>query len=532
MLLNEIWDLLTHLFYNYWILFSVVILTIYLIISIKIWFTYKPSPELNIVYDKNPRVSVIIPAFNEEVSIVESIISVRNQDYNNLEVIVVNDGSTDNTQNSIINAFNLKESKILKEKFIRKKQDIDTKWLIKKIKLELEDLKKRKTENFNNFLNEQVSGEDYRLIADDIDFEIEKRGLFLEHSNNLVEIFKDEEYFYISDIVSVFKNEDESIILINMTNGGKSSALNTGILYCESNYVLNMDADTILTRNAISRTLRLMRPDVDGVSCLIGVINGNKVIDGEIVSHTVPKKILPRIQWFEYVRSFLLWRTANDKENATLVMPGAYSFFKKDILMKLGGYKTGYLSEDMELTMGIVYHGGKIQFISEFLAWTEVPEKLSSLTKQRFRWYRGGLQNFLKYKDFIFNKKHNPYISFYMMPFLWLSDVLGVWVEVFAILQGLFYIVFDYPIDWKLYIVSFMFIGLLFYSSMVLLIMFVKIKILKEENIKLWRVIPILLLEIFTYHYLNLYWMVVSHLRQYLNRKSYWGKFERKGFLH
>lgn len=529
---NVLWDLITHLFYNYWIIFSVIILSVYLFISIKIWLVYKPAPELNIIFNKKPKVTVVLPAFNEEVSIVESVLSVKNQDYDNLEIVVVNDGSTDNTMKFMIDKFGMYESGILKEKFIKKKYDIDTKWLIKKIKNELTEYRNQKTKNFHNFINELIDTEQYNFNANQIDDEINKRINLLKKSDRLTEIYKDEEYFYISDIKSVYKNSDDSIILINMTNGGKSSALNTGILFCDSDYVLNMDADTILIKNAISKTLKVMRPDVDGVSCLIGVINGNKIVNGEIITHVVPKKILPRIQWFEYVRSFLLWRTANDKENGTLVMPGAYSFFRKEILMKLGGYKTGYLSEDMELTMGIVYNGGKIQFITEFLAWTEVPEKLGSLTKQRLRWYRGGLQNFLKYKGFLFNIKQNPYISFYMIPFLWLSDVFGVWVEVFAILQVLFYITFDYPVDWTLFIVSFLFIGSLFYTSMILLILFIKIKILKEENIKLYRVIPILLLEIFTYHYLNLYWMIVSHTRQYLNKKSYWGKFEREGFLH
>ena len=48
-----------------------------------------------------PKVSVVIPAYNEEKSIVASITSAINSDYpkNKLEVIVVNDGSTDETEN-------------------------------------------------------------------------------------------------------------------------------------------------------------------------------------------------------------------------------------------------------------------------------------------------------------------------------------------------------------------------------------------------------------------------------------------------
>ena len=45
----------------------------------------------------NPRVAVLIPAFNEETVIVRTIRSVLNSDYKNLHVIVIDDGSRDRT---------------------------------------------------------------------------------------------------------------------------------------------------------------------------------------------------------------------------------------------------------------------------------------------------------------------------------------------------------------------------------------------------------------------------------------------------
>jgi cellulose synthase/poly-beta-1,6-N-acetylglucosamine synthase-like glycosyltransferase len=445
-----------------YISYSLIILCVYLIATIRVWKFYKPSPELNIENQNNPKVSIILPAYNEEVSIVDSVKSVLNQDYNNIEIIIVNDGSTDDTKNILIKEFNLKYSKSKLEKFDE---------------------------------------------------------LLLDYPD-----------FYFSELDSLYFNKN--ITLINTTNGGKSSALNFGIIYSDSDFILNIDADTILIKTAISKTLSCMRPDCDAVSCFVGVANGNEISNGEIIKHEVPKKILPRIQWLEYVRSFILWRTANDKQNATLVMPGAYSFVRKNTLIDSGGYKPNFLSEDMELTLNIIRNKKKIQFISEFFAWTEVPENLKSLTKQRLRWYRGGLQNLLKYRKLTFSRKHSKFTSFYMLPFLWFADVIGIWVELFGIIQIIIFYVMSINVNWNLFFISWTIIAVTYYIIMTLLILFVKYKLIgKNEDLKLYRTIPIIFFEIFTYHYINLYWMLKSHTNHYLGRMKKWDKFERVGFL-
>ncbi len=48
---------------------------------------------------QNPLVSVIIPCFNQAIFLEEALESIRTQRYFNWECIIVNDGSTDNTEN-------------------------------------------------------------------------------------------------------------------------------------------------------------------------------------------------------------------------------------------------------------------------------------------------------------------------------------------------------------------------------------------------------------------------------------------------
>lgn len=45
-----------------------------------------------------PLVSIIVPVFNVEEYLERCLISIKNQTYSNIEVLIVNDGSTDNSK--------------------------------------------------------------------------------------------------------------------------------------------------------------------------------------------------------------------------------------------------------------------------------------------------------------------------------------------------------------------------------------------------------------------------------------------------
>jgi len=66
------------------------------------WYDFKYALERKVLEEKrkapyNPKVSVIVPAWNEEVGLVRTVRTILESDYRNLEVVVVNDGSTDNS---------------------------------------------------------------------------------------------------------------------------------------------------------------------------------------------------------------------------------------------------------------------------------------------------------------------------------------------------------------------------------------------------------------------------------------------------
>jgi len=57
------------------------------------------------VKNNQPLVSVVVPVYNDEKTIEETLASILSQDYKNLEIIVINDGSTDGTS-AILSHYN------------------------------------------------------------------------------------------------------------------------------------------------------------------------------------------------------------------------------------------------------------------------------------------------------------------------------------------------------------------------------------------------------------------------------------------
>lgn len=96
-------------------LYFIVVNTIYLLLMLisiraaqqreEMWTTKKQT----LLFEKGvlPSISIIAPAFNEEKSIIDSVTSLLNLKYPQYEVIVVNDGSSDQTLQVLIKHFKL-----------------------------------------------------------------------------------------------------------------------------------------------------------------------------------------------------------------------------------------------------------------------------------------------------------------------------------------------------------------------------------------------------------------------------------------
>jgi cellulose synthase/poly-beta-1,6-N-acetylglucosamine synthase-like glycosyltransferase len=185
-------------------------------------------------------------------------------------------------------------------------------------------------------------------------------------------------------------------------NGGKASALNYGIGFATGEILVCIDADTVLKPDAVSLMVQHFHdPEVAAVAGNVKV--GNR------------KNLLTRWQHIEYVTSQNFDRRAFDQLNAIMVVPGAIGAFRREAVQKAGMFTTDTLAEDCDLTLRLLRLGYKIRTCNQALAFTEVPETLNMLVKQRFRWTFGIMQAFWKHHDKMFVRQH-PNLGWVVLP--------------------------------------------------------------------------------------------------------------------
>ncbi len=192
-------------------------------------------------------------------------------------------------------------------------------------------------------------------------------------------------------IRAAFANEPR-VRAFTKPNGGKASALDYGIERAAGDYLVCIDADTQLAPDAIGELMRAFAdPRVVAVA-------GNVKIGNEV-------NLLTRWQAIEYITSQSFDRHAFDLLNGIMVVPGAIGAFRKDAVLRAGGFTTDTLAEDCELTVRLLRAGGVVRYQPSAIARTEAPETLRAFLKQRFRWCFGILQSVWKHRDAAFHPR-------------------------------------------------------------------------------------------------------------------------------
>ena len=407
-------------------------------------------------------ISVIVPAFNEEQGIIDSVRSLLSLRYPVFEVVVVNDGSTDQTLARLIEAFDLKLWKAVYRKSLPSKTI---------------------------------------------------RGI------------------YRSPI-------QPKLIVVDKVNGrGKADAMNAGLNISRYPLFCAVDADSILENDALLKVVRPFLEDPErtiGAGGIIRLSNGCHVHEGQVTGVGIPRNWIARFQILEYLRAFLGGRLGMAMMRSTLIVSGAFGIFRKDIAMACGGYRAASITEDIDLVIRMqkLMHDQKrpyrIQFIPDPICWTEAPESLRVLARQRSRWHRGLIQTLIKYRGMLFNPRYGV-AGLFAMPFYALFEMTGPFIECLGYVLFTSHVLLgqvNYP-----FAVVFFFVAV-FYGTFVSLLS-ILLEELSEHRYPRLRDILILTASgvaenLFYRQYLGVVraWSLIDHLRG----RNEWGSMEKRGF--
>ncbi|MDO4481927.1 MAG: glycosyltransferase [Bacillota bacterium] len=411
----------------------------------------KRQLHASIHHDYYVPISVIVPAYNEEVTIVQTIQSLLNLDYKIYEIIVVNDGSKDGTEEIVKNTFALRQ-------------------VMRPIRRQVQ----------------------------------------------------------CKNQISVFEGTGKGgvpITLINKENGGKADSINMGINAAKYPYFVCMDADSVLQRDSLTKiaTPVLENQNVVAVGSMIRISNDSVFEDGRLVQLNLPKKLIPAFQVLEYERSFLASRILLDKFNANMIISGAFGLFKKDAVINIGGYQVGSMGEDMELIVKLhsYYRSNNLPYAIKYaydaVCWTQAPERLRDLLKQRKRWHIGLLQSLGRHASMITSLSYIYFLIYELLsPVI---ELVGILVTILAYCFGLLNL-------------KYMLILLIVYAlfgSMLTVISFLARNFLSDIRIRKRDIVKAFLLCVPENLFLRfiLAWTRLFSILFYRGKKTRWGSIKR-----
>jgi cellulose synthase/poly-beta-1,6-N-acetylglucosamine synthase-like glycosyltransferase/peptidoglycan/xylan/chitin deacetylase (PgdA/CDA1 family)/spore germination protein YaaH len=209
------------------------------------------------------------------------------------------------------------------------------------------------------------------------------------------------------DIVEQAFGGHPRVSLMRKPNGGKASALNLALTLVDAEIVVGVDADTQLAPNALALLARWFTDPA------VGAVAGNVKVGNR-------KSLVTRWQSLEYITSQNVDRRAMSRLNAITVVPGAIGAYRTEALRQVGGYRSDTLAEDMDLTWRMREAGWVGVNEPYAFAFTEAPETLSGLMRQRFRWTFGTLQCLWKHRAATF---HLGWFGWLALPTLWLFQI-------------------------------------------------------------------------------------------------------------
>jgi len=413
----------------------------------------------------SPSITIIAPAYNESLNIVENVRSLLSNHYVNYNVVIINDGSKDDSLEKLIEAYDLEKidyvinekikTQPIREGVFKSKNPAFEKLMV------VDKANGGKADALNMGLN--ISKSKY-VACIDVDC------LLLEDAlQKMIKPFLEVTDAQVIATGGVIRIANSCVI-----RGGKLIDVNLPKNILVQAQILEYLRAFLLGRMAWSR------------------LNGLLVISG----------------------AFGIF----DKEIAITV--GGYDTETVGEDMEIIVRMRRYMEEQ-----GRKY---KVSYIPDPLCWTEAPDTYKIFISQRNRWTRGTIETLKKHRKIGFNPKYGSFglLSYpYWLIFERLAPIIeAVGIIYFVILVALNMLRWEYALSFLLlaYLFSVLFSIIAIYSEELTFHQYKK----KGTGFKL---VLLSALEPFVLHPFVLYAAIRGNFDYYFNKKKKWGQMERKG---
>jgi cellulose synthase/poly-beta-1,6-N-acetylglucosamine synthase-like glycosyltransferase/peptidoglycan/xylan/chitin deacetylase (PgdA/CDA1 family)/spore germination protein YaaH len=296
-------------------------------------------------------------------------------------------------------------------------------------------------------------------------------------------------------------HSEPRVRLLHQENHGKARALQRGLAAARHGIIVFIDADTQCQRDTLPR---LLEPFADA---RIGAVSGHAKV-GNL------RTFIARCQALEYTCGFNLDRRAYNRWNCITVVPGAISAVRKDAIDEAGGLSLQTLAEDTDLTLALHRQRQRIGYVPGAIAWTEAPETVRTLARQRSRWAYGTLQCLWKHRDMVFNWNYRA-LGWFSLPSIWFFQIILVAVTPMVDL----FLIASLPFGAWNAVLPFIIIFL----AMDVILATLACLLEREPIVRAWRILPMRLL----YRPMLSYCIWKAILRAIKGAWVSWGKLER-----
>jgi cellulose synthase/poly-beta-1,6-N-acetylglucosamine synthase-like glycosyltransferase len=214
------------------------------------------------------------------------------------------------------------------------------------------------------------------------------------------------------NVIQEFKNTP-NVFLFQKKNGGKHTAVNLALEKTDSEFFGCLDSDSSVHPQSLKRILKYFEKDPKTMAVAPSIVVYN------------PKNILQYAQSIEYDMSIYTKKMLGFM-GGIHVAPGPFSIFRKKVFDELGPYKKAHNTEDQEIALRMQEHGYKIDHCPDAYIYTNAPNSVLKLYRQRLRWIYGFIKNLIDYKHLLFKKRYGT-VALFTLP----SGLISIFGVVF-----------------------------------------------------------------------------------------------------